>query len=362
MRIVAVSDVTLGYGSPQVPLLAASLAEHYAGKVTIVEPVQPELAQRHDLFAAFDFVSIATAEHPHSPLGRTEYVWRAAKAVKQLRPDLLVICCTYTLPVLYRLGNRPPKVIYYSYESIPFYGDFDVEMNRRVAPLLDLILFPEENRAALETGRCGFAGVPKLVLYNVNNRAAEQSQPLDAAARNGRVLYSGTISRTQTFADYYLSDKVRALPIDLYGPVKGEPADRKRIQEISGGLLKYRGFISAPELARLRPSYAYSIVAWNPDSENQLYAAPNKFFESIADGVPPIAAPHPQCKLILERYGCGVLMPDWSFDTFVNSLRRALDAYGSAEWQAMVEACRRAVRAELNWEAQFAKLKPYLAK
>lgn len=362
MRIVAVSDVTLGYGSPQVPLLTGSLGEHYRGKVSIIEPVQPELARRHEQFPDFEIVSVGTADHPHSTVGRTEYIWRAAQLVKQLRPDVLVICCTYTLPVLYRLGAKPPKVIYYSYESIPFYGEFDVEMNRRVAPLLDVILFPEENRAALETGRCGFAGVPKLVLYNVNNRQRDTHAALAADQRNGRVLYSGTISRTQTFADYYFSDKIRALPIDLFGPVKGDPADRKRIQDLQSGLLKYRGFISGVELARLRPSYAYSIVSWNPDTENQLYAAPNKFFESIADGVPPIAAPHPQCKLILERFGCGVLMADWSFDTFVSALRRALDAYGGAEWQAMVKACGRAVESELNWEAQFEKVKPYLGR
>jgi len=35
----------------------------------------------------------------------------------------------------------------------------------------------------------------------------------------------------------------------------------------------WRGFAKA---------YCYSIVAWNPDNENQLYAAPNKFFEPIA--------------------------------------------------------------------------------
>lgn len=35
----------------------------------------------------------------------------------------------------------PEKVIYYLIESIPFYGDFDVEMNRRAGPLLDVVIF-----------------------------------------------------------------------------------------------------------------------------------------------------------------------------------------------------------------------------
>ena len=71
MRIVAVSDVTLGYGSPQVPLLASSLKDYYGAEVKIVEPVQPELSPRHGAFPDFEIFRVATADHPHSPLGRT---------------------------------------------------------------------------------------------------------------------------------------------------------------------------------------------------------------------------------------------------------------------------------------------------
>jgi len=359
MRIVTLSDVTLGYGSPQIPLLASSLGQFYTAEGKIIEPAQPELAPRHGMFP-FEFHRIATADHPHSPVGRAEYVWRASKLVNSLNPDVLVISCTYCLPILYRLKRRPRKVIYYSIESIPFYGEFDVEMNRRAAPLLDVILFPEENRAALETGRCGFPGVPKIVLYNVNNRRKDTCPALPLPRRNGRILYSGAISREHTFADYYLSEKIRTLPIDLFGPIKGSQSDKQIFASAITGSLRYRGYITASELAALRPAYAYSIVAWNPNSENQLYAAPNKFFESIAAGVPPIAAPHPQCKLILERYACGLLMPDWSFDAFLSTLQKAIALYGAQPWLEMVENCARAVDAELTWDAQFDKLKAYL--
>jgi len=362
MKIVVVSDVTIGYGSPQVPLLAGSLREHYGGKasVHIVEPAQPELAPRHGQFPLFTVHRVATADHPHSPVGRTEYVWRAAKLVNRLKPDVVVISCTYCLPVLFRLNRRPRKVIYYSIESIPFYGEFDVEMNRRAAPLLDVILFPEENRAMLETGRCGFQKIPKLVLYNVSNRRAEARAPRDVGQRNGRIFYAGTMSVAQTFLNYYLADEVRALPIDMYGPIKGPAEDKQRFLNARPGALRYHGYIDAVSLAALRPAYAFSIVAWNPDVENQLYAAPNKLFESIADGVPPIAAPHPQCRLILERYGCGMLLENWGYDVFLRALEGAQYLYGGAEWRRMVEGCARAVAQELTWDAQMEKVKPYL--
>lgn len=359
MKIVAVSDVTLGYGTPQLPLLVSSLKQFYDGAAHVVEPVQPEVPSRHDLFPEFDIRGIATGEHPHGILGRSEYVWRAAREVNRLAPDVLVICCTYSLPVLLKLKRRPRKVIYYSVESIPFYGVFDIEINRRAAPLLDMVLFPEENRAAIETERCGFPEVPKLVLYNASNRRWDTPPALPRSQRNGRILYSGTISRTQTFAQYYLSEQLHDLPIDLYGPVKRAKTEPDFAEALSGDV-RYGGYLSSLELAQRRPAYIYSIVAWNPDMENQHYAAPNKLFESIAAGVPPIAAPHPQCKLILERYGCGILLPDWSFDAFVAGLRRAVDLHDSPAWDAMVDNCRRAVEAEIHWEAQFQKLVPYL--
>lgn len=361
MKIVAVSDVTLGYGSPQLPLLAASLKQHYRGTVAVIEPAQPELAAKHGEFPELEIRRVLTAEHPHSHLGRIEYIWRAAKLVNELKPDVLVIVCTYCVPVLFRLKQRPRRVIYYSIESIPFYGDFDIEMNCHLSPLVDVVIFPEENRAVAEVGRCGFYGIAKLVMFNTANRREEGFWPLPLRQRNGRILYSGTISRQQTFGDYYLSEKLRAIPIDLYGPVKGPAAsDRDAFLGQLTATAKYRGVVSASELAKLRKSYCYSIVAWNPDNENQLYAAPNKFFESIADGIPPIAAPHPQCKMVLDRYRCGILMPDWSFDSFTSALRKATDLMGTPEWEEMVRNCGRAVAAELTWDAQFDRLRQYL--
>lgn len=359
MKIVAVSDVTLGYGTPQLPLLVSSLERFYGATAHIVEPVQPEVPARHDQFPDFQFHCVATGEHPHGVIGRSEYVVRAAKEVNRLQPDVLVICCTYSLPVLFKLKRRPRRVIYYSVESIPAYGSFDIEMNRRASPLLDVVLFPEENRAAIETGRCGFPGVPKPVLFNVSNRLWDTPEPLGRGQRNGRILYSGTISRSQTFANYYLSEKLRAVPIDLFGPVKRRQGEGDWAEGLAGDV-RYGGYLSSVELAERRPRYAYSIVSWNPDIENQHYAAPNKFFESIAAGVPPIAAPHPQCKLILERYNCGILLPDWSFEAFVAGLNRAMALYSTGAWDAMVANCRKAVDRELNWEAQFEKAMPYL--
>jgi hypothetical protein len=284
----------------------------------------------------------------------------AARIMNDWAPDLLVICCTYTLPVLLKLRKRPGYVIYYCYESITHYGDFDVEMNRQLEGRLDVVLFPEENRAALEMGRFRF-GVPALVLYNCPRRTSRP--PLSREVRNGRFLYAGMIDRVDTFADYYSKPLISAYPIDLFGPIRAASEDERTAwRESLKKRVQYGGHIANRDLAELRRHYIYSLVMWNPRNENQLYAAPNKFFESIADGVPPLSAPHPQCKKLIERYRCGVLTTDWSEAGLLVGMDRATKLYGTSEWDSMVANCHSAFIDDLNWERQFEKLRVHLAK
>ena len=49
-----------------------------------------------------------------------------------------------------------------------------------------------------------------------------------------------------------------------------------------------------------------------PVTTAQRYAAPNKFFDAIACGTPPICAPHPQCVEVIRKWRCGLLVDDWS--------------------------------------------------
>jgi glycosyltransferase involved in cell wall biosynthesis len=53
-------------------------------------------------------------------------------------------------------------------------------------------------------------------------------------------------------------------------------------------------------------------------------------------------------------------MDDWSFDSFYEAIRQALEIYGTDKYDRMVENCRKAFIEELNWEKQFEKVKPFL--
>jgi hypothetical protein len=364
-KFVVLSDVTLGYGTPQLPLLTSSIAALYNAHPFVIEPAAPDMPPRHHRFPSFRIERIQTVPHPHSELGRNEYLWRAAALLNELEPDILLVTCTYSAPALFLLKKRPRLVIYFSLESVSFYGQFDLRMNPHLGPLFDVVIYSEENRAAREIAAFHFGEQEKVVMYNCGSRLADIRTPLPFSQRNGKLLHAGTIG-PQTFSQYFADPRTAGLPIDVFGPIRPATDTERQnwLNKLAGGSVKYHGFIPSDELALLRPAYLYSIVVWDParSVDQNLYAAPNKMFEAIADGVPPICGPHPQCELILERYGCGLLMPDWTYEGFIGTLRRALRMRGTPGWQQMVDNCVRASNAELNWEAQFANVSRCLVR
>ena len=358
-RIAAVADVSVGYGSPQIPRLMESLAELYGCPTLIFEPDQSEKRPLDVPPRGCSLERIATTVHPHTAVGRREYIAAVARRVNALRPEMLVLFCTFTLPVVTQLRYRPRWTVYHCIETVAMYGEVDVAVNRRFASDLDIVLFPEENRARIDGQRCGLCNLPMAVVYNVSNECDFQPSPI--AERRPKLLYTGTIDLDQTLADYFLRPELTDVSIDIFGNVAGRDALglKSRLAGLSGSV-RYHGYIPAARLKQLRGRYGYSIIMWAPTNENQFYAAPNKFFDAIADGIPPIVAPHPQCKMLVDRYGCGVLMEDWSFEAFHSAVQRAGAIFGTPEYDRMVAGCRRAVECELNWPAQFQKVKRLL--
>lgn len=359
--IVAVSDASLGFGSPQVPEFVRSLRDHYDGECVIIEPDSFDKPPRHELYPELKIERLPTGINPYTPEGRIRYLMAAADRINQLNPDVLVVFCTFCLPVLFKLRRRPKFVIYHSIESIVFYGETDLEMNRAAVPWIDLVIFPEENRAARDLERCEFHGVPIVEMLNCANPLSSKDNVVPPELRNGRLISQGAIAWAQTFPEYYLRDEVQRLPVDLYGPIGGPESDRLTHElKAMRKSVRYRGLVDLHELAEIRRTYCYSIVIWTPTVERALFAPSNKFFEAIADGVPPITAPHPQHQLLVERYGCGIVMDDWSYEAFYAALRRALRLYGTSGYTEMVENCRIAVAEELHWDFQFEGVRPYL--
>lgn len=366
--ILGVSDVSLGYGSPQVPTLLESLADHYPGcDALVLEPDQSEFRPQPGRFPRLRIERVATRFHPHSPPGMIEYNTRVARTLDALAPDILVFSSPVVIPSLLRARHRPRFCIYYMLESLAHYDGagssaarFLLDAHRQARSRIDLVVFPEENRAAADIVRAGYETVPLVVCYNSINRAAVAKRDEPLPTKNRRLLYSGTIDPHLTLADFFLEPEVRAMPLDLWGVVGGRGKEAFEQALHGDGELRYCGYVDSLRLAELRKRYAYSLILWSPANENTLYACPNKLFEAIADGVPPISTPHPQCKMLIERYDCGIVLDDWSLDAFLRGTKHALDLFGTPRYDELVANCRLAAERELNWDVQFEKIRSVL--
>ncbi len=363
LRVVGLSDACIGYGSPQITSFINSLQKYYDAEGIIIEPDDWSKPQKYSEYSNIMIKRILSNYEPYTESSRIDYNIRAAQEIDKLKPDILVVFCTYCLPALFKINFKPKYTIYYAIESIIMYGEFDVKMNRYISDKIDLVIFPEENRARKDGERCNLLTVPKVILYNVSCSDIENKEVVPSNMRNGKILNSGTIGKEYTFAHYYLEKKLQNIPIDLYGQIVGydAPALKHSFENLDGNV-KYKGCIDLDTLNKIRKKYSYSIVIWTPEVERGLYAPSNKFFEAIQDGVPPITAPHPQHKMLVERYDCGIIMKDWSFNAFFEAINQAIKICGTNRYNELISNCLKAKRLELNWECQFEKVKRHLKK
>jgi hypothetical protein len=357
--IAVVTDVSLGYGTPQATALARSLSAHFGATASIFEPDVALPVRQASRDSAIQMRRVSTDVTPYCAAGRIQYVLRVAEQLNQSRPEVVVAWNTFTLPVLAKLNYRPRTAIYVLSEMIAPYGRFANRLNRSLSSQIDAVVVPDADRARLDLPRAGLTGTPLAVMYNVSD--APHEAPLATELRLPRLFYGGVISSDLGMADFLLHSDLREQPLDLYGNVAG-PDREALLKRLNGavGAVRYHGCIDQQTLRTERRRRAYSLVLYRPTLEHTRYAAPNKFFEAIADGVPPIVTPHRQCRMFVERYGCGIVIRDWTFEAYRAAVNQALDMFGTRRYARMVENCARAVREELNWPTQFAKLQKLL--
>lgn len=356
-KIAVVSDVSVGYGSPQILSIMHSLLEEFPeAEGLLIEPdqvIRPPIKRKHTRFRIF---RVFTRCEMQTRQWRIEYPIKCGEVLQRFKPDIVIYTSIILCPIHDFLPSPKPLSVAYFLEMPEWYhfGQTCHFILSHLNRYCDLLLHPEINR--MESCMYSFRDLhlPQYVVYNTSEfSCAEDILPLNQC--NGRILYQGTIDRDLTFADYFISPEVQKYPIDLYGLIEGPNEAKNELTEKFAAMTKesrYLGYVKADVLAELRRWYAYGIISWNPVNENFRLAAPNKLFDYIGSGVVPIAAPHPQCKYLIKKYNCGILLSDWSFEAFLNGLRYAMLIYGTPAYEEMRQNCIRAACEELNWDTQ----------
>lgn len=360
--IITLSDVSVGYGTPQVVSISQSMAERYDASCLILEPDQPERPPRPIDAPDVTVERVYTSNHPYALSGQTEFCLLAAERIDQEKPDVVILCSFLGAGAVLKMKHKPSLVIYYGLEHTDERFQRERRLFNLISDRIDLCVFPEENRARLEKPRLGLKRQPTAIAYN---GAAESAPHLDWDERNGRFFYGGLLHPQRTYADYFFGGELDDVPLDLYGLLDGYDDETALISSLSDrrSEITYNGYVPrGPGFLDLLCEYDFSIVMWAPIDESTRFAAPNKFFDAIATHVPPIVAPHPLCRQIITRYRCGILMDGWSIDDLKNAIERAQNTQNTGEFAEMIEERLPQAARDLSWPAQFEKVAAAIEK
>ena len=357
MKIAAVSDVTLGYGFPQLEMLVQSLARTLNAEDAVIFEADGKRKPRLHTVDDIRIERIGTRFAPYFRMWHTDYNRLVLKRLKQLNPDIVISIGANSWPAILGLGDKPPLVICYMFESLSYQeklGGYDfLRLNMMATDWVDLIIVPEIRRADFDLKRINWTDKQVVEVYNTSKPGYLGRDDV----RTEKMIMAGSLC-DDTLISHFQHDRfVNDITIDLAGIVSDDSASQV-IDWLStnNALSRYIGNLPIGDLEAQLPSYAFSVCMWSPKDVNQIFASPNKLFQSIAYGVPPICAPHPQCVDIIRKFDCGVLMDDWSQQALLKAVDRAKRIFGTPRYTELVGNCRHATESELNWPNQFRKI------
>ncbi|MEP7372825.1 MAG: glycosyltransferase family 4 protein [Chitinophagaceae bacterium] len=115
------------------------------------------------------------------------------------------------------------------------------------------------------------------------------------------------------------------------------------------------------ELKRYTPLASLGFTLDGFESENYLFNLPNKIFDYIQAGVPVVATPIPEVKLIIEQYDCGICLLSQAAQDMARQIEKLMN--NPQQYQTLKKNTNLAAK-ELCWENEQKKLiaiyQPYL--
>lgn len=360
VRILCLSDVAIGYGSSQIQHLTKSIADKLdADEVLIVYPDQKRREDRKPLYPEFKTERIVTRMPSYHASFAIEFNNRLISIIEEWKPSIVIATHGWVLPAVLKCRDQGFHFIYYMLEclshQIEGIGDWAKDLNKEAFETADIVITPEKNRLEHDIRQLETAPKTSVEIFNVGLQSIIQDGK-PRSHRSATILSAGSIG-DQVLSDYMLYEQLDDISFTIAGPADFDSSRNFVDKTYKKQNISYVGLLPSDEVLQLRSGSAYSLVIWNPENLNQLFACPNKFFESIASGTPVVTAPHPQCADIVSRYNCGIVMKDWTKISFCNAIYEAIDIFNNYpdRYDDMVENCKKAAEQELNWSVQFQK-------
>ncbi len=168
-----------------------------------------------------------------------------------------------------------------------------------------------------------------------------------------RIAYVGLLDAARGL--FTLLDVVAKRP-EWTLDVAGFGVDEERLARRIGALpnARFHGRVDYDRALQLMAGADVLIATYDPAVPNHRYASPNKLFEAMMLGKPVVVARGTHVDELVERHGCGVVVPYGDEEALAAALDRLAADPGLR--RALGQAGRRAYEACYSWERMAARL------
>ena len=306
------------------------------------------------------------------PAGRLSRVWTTARAVCRkaisLDGQIYHFHDPELIPFAARMASKRRPVIYDAHEDLPkdlIDKDWIPQLvGRMLAVPIDLMERIGSVRfaaviAAEEAIEDRFKRIVPRTL-SIHNYPALGDFPIPAFEPNvvePTIVHFGGLSRLRAIEP--LVQALGLLPDEL--PLKMVAAGRcesdsllERLQGMRGWhRVDYRGWLSHEEMAKIIASASIAMNLFS-DAPNNQRVRSNRFFESLASGLPVITSNLPAWQAIVQEIGCGLSVDANDARSIAAGIERLIRQRDEAN--QMARQGRAAIENRFNWERELERL------
>ena len=306
------------------------------------------------------------------PAGRFSRVWKTARVVCQkaisLQGQIYHFHDPELIPFAAKMASKNRPVIYDAHEDLPKdLVDKDwvpgwagrmmampIDWGERFGSFRFAAVIGAEE--AIEERFRGVA--PKTLSIHNYPQLSDFPQPrFQPSTSDPTIVHFGGLSRLRAIEP--LVEALGLLPADL--PVKLIAAGRcesdallNRLKSLAGWQrVDYRGWLSHEEMASYLSSSSIAMNLFS-DAPNNQRVRSNRFFESLASGLPVITSDLPAWKSLIDDVGCGLAVNANDPKAISTAIERLMRNRTEAEM--MARKGRTAIETRFNWERELARL------
>lgn len=226
-------------------------------------------------------------------------------------------------------------------------------IDRRLMKYADVIILPDPARIK----QVGVSDTRNVVI--IPNSPAESI--IDGIAPHKpdgqfRLFYGGNVQE-----DRYLDEVCRivrdlpAIHLSILGPCSEQYGEKlHKLSEGAENIQLHLGWVPHKDILAKTLEADLLFALYDPQVPNNLYASPNKLFESMLCGKPIIVSSGSSMTSIVEETECGMIVPFGDPDAFKEAILRLRDDSGLRERLGM--NARAAYEDQFRWEIVQKKL------